>query len=104
MSLLPWPLLGLLWPRVDGQLQALWQVSTPSCRSGPSPNSKLLLIGTMASGIHASIGNAVAGSTFATIQSAAMGGAGAAKVAAVVQGVGGALGAGGVAGLVQSKP
>jgi hypothetical protein len=55
------------------------------------------LLGSLAAGIHAGIGNVVAGSAFATVQSAAMAGYGTAVVGGIVQGVGVAVAAGGAA-------
>ncbi|KAL2266879.1 hypothetical protein VTJ83DRAFT_4156 [Remersonia thermophila] len=49
--------------------------------------------GGLAAAVQSSIGNVAAGSLFATLQSAAMGGYGAAQVAAAVQGAGACIGA-----------
>ncbi|KAI1737761.1 hypothetical protein F4680DRAFT_468019 [Xylaria scruposa] len=54
-----------------------------------------IVAGSIAAGVQAGIGNVVAGSTFATLQSAAMAGYGTAAVAGVVQGLGSAVVAGG---------
>ncbi|KAM7216266.1 hypothetical protein V8F06_008385 [Rhypophila decipiens] len=59
--------------------------------------------GSMAAGIQAGIGNVVAGSTFATLTSAGMGGYGAAAVAAAGQAVGGMTAAAGAAGVYMAK-
>jgi hypothetical protein len=48
------------------------------------------IIGTIAAGIHSTIGNVVAGSVFATLQSAGAGGTGLAVVNGAIQ-VGGAV-------------
>lgn len=61
--------------------------------------------GSIAAGAQAGIGSVAAGSTFATLQSAAMGGYGVAAVAGVVQAIGGVIAgaAGGIAAWVQSE-
>lgn len=51
--------------------------------------------GSLATVIHASLGNVVAGTPFAIAQSAGAGGAGLAVVNGVVQGTGGVMAAGG---------
>ncbi|TRX91457.1 hypothetical protein FHL15_007681 [Xylaria flabelliformis] len=54
--------------------------------------------------LQAGIGNVVAGSTFAIVQSAAMGGYGTATVAVAAQGVGGATAAGGLWSMINTNP
>lgn len=59
----------------------------------------------MAAGAQAGLGSVAAGSTFATLQSAAMGGYGVAAVAGAVQATGGVIAgaAGGIAAWVRRK-
>lgn len=63
-----------------------------------------MVLGSAAAGVQAGIGNVIAGSLFATLQSAGAGGAGVAIVNGVVQGVGVAAAAAGAgAAIVQGK-
>lgn len=63
----------------------------------------VMCVGSIAAGIQAGIGNVVAGSAFATLTSAGMGGYGAAVVAGAAQAAGGAAAAVGAAGAYMSK-
>jgi hypothetical protein len=68
-------------------LQSL-HTSLPYSSTYPWTNSISETTATIAAGIHSGIGNVGAGTWFATMQSAAAGGAGAAIVHGVVQGCG----------------